>query len=82
MADDEDLSHRLVGAVRRIGRRVVIDRIRFDAALQGADPDPDAAPQYVTFPQLSEAHPAFSESALRQLIARAEKLAKGSPAHE
>ena len=76
----EDLPRRLVGAVRRIGRRVVIDKIRFDAALQGVDPDPAAAPQYVTFPQLSELHPAFSESALRQLIARAEKFAKEVPA--
>ena len=69
----QHLNHRLAGSVRRIGRRVVIDRIRFDAALLGIEPDPNVSPRFATFAQLAEVHPAFTESALRQLIARAER---------
>ncbi len=76
----EDLTRRLAGSVRRIGRRVLIDGNRFDAAIQGVDADPNTPPRYVTFPQLSELHPAFTESALRQLVARAEKARKEAAA--
>jgi hypothetical protein len=76
----EDLERRIVSSVRRIGRRVVIDGNAFDAALSGTDPDPTARPVYLTIRQVVDRHPAFTEPALRQLIAKAEARMGGEAA--
>jgi hypothetical protein len=60
-------------SVKRIGRRVIVDGNRFDAALEGVELDSATRPHWETIPQLAGRHPAFSEAAIRQLIARAEK---------
>jgi len=63
----------IASCVRRYGRRILIDGPRFDAVIEGVNPDPDTRPAFETIPQVATRHPAFTEPALRQMIARAER---------
>ena len=59
----------------KIGRRVLIDRNRFDAVLNGTKITATTATDYATFKELA-AETTFTETALRQMFYRSEKARK------